>query len=220
MLSDGPRCLARTKRTSQPCQAKAMANGRCRLHGGKSLRGLASPRWTSGRHSQALPAGLQDAYERALADPDLLALRSELALVDVRIDDLLQGLGRGESTDLWERLGAALEPLETAQREGDAATACAALGELLDVVHEGTAVGATWAAIFDALERRRRLAETERRRVEALQATLTAEEALALIGAVAASVKAHVTDRAALQAVSNDVERLLHAWGEGRRDAG
>jgi len=30
------RCLARCKRTGLPCQAPAMANGRCRMHGGKS----------------------------------------------------------------------------------------------------------------------------------------------------------------------------------------
>jgi hypothetical protein len=30
-----PRCLART-RTGTPCQSPAMANGRCRMHGGKA----------------------------------------------------------------------------------------------------------------------------------------------------------------------------------------
>jgi len=31
-----PRCLAKGKRNGKPCQAPAMENGRCRLHGGKS----------------------------------------------------------------------------------------------------------------------------------------------------------------------------------------
>ena len=31
-----PRCGARSKRTGKPCQAAAMPNGRCKLHGGKS----------------------------------------------------------------------------------------------------------------------------------------------------------------------------------------
>lgn len=31
-----PRCGANSKRTQQPCKQPAMANGRCRLHGGKS----------------------------------------------------------------------------------------------------------------------------------------------------------------------------------------
>ena len=32
----GERCGAKCKRTGKPCQAPAMSNGRCRLHGGKS----------------------------------------------------------------------------------------------------------------------------------------------------------------------------------------
>jgi hypothetical protein len=32
-----PRCLART-RAASPCQSPAMANGRCRMHGGKRIR--------------------------------------------------------------------------------------------------------------------------------------------------------------------------------------
>jgi hypothetical protein len=31
-----PRCGARSKRTGKPCRSAAMANGRCKLHGGKS----------------------------------------------------------------------------------------------------------------------------------------------------------------------------------------
>jgi hypothetical protein len=31
-----PRCGAKTKRRGTPCQSPGMANGRCRIHGGKS----------------------------------------------------------------------------------------------------------------------------------------------------------------------------------------
>ena len=31
-----PRCGAYARTTGQPCRAPAMANGRCRMHGGKS----------------------------------------------------------------------------------------------------------------------------------------------------------------------------------------
>jgi hypothetical protein len=35
-IKDAKKCLANTKRSKTPCQAPAMKNGRCRLHGGKS----------------------------------------------------------------------------------------------------------------------------------------------------------------------------------------
>jgi hypothetical protein len=40
-----PRCGARTKATGQPCQARALTNGRCKFHGGAST----GPRTEAGR---------------------------------------------------------------------------------------------------------------------------------------------------------------------------
>jgi hypothetical protein len=44
-------CGAKTRRGTA-CQQPAMRNGRCRLHGGKTPRGLASPHLKHGRYSQ------------------------------------------------------------------------------------------------------------------------------------------------------------------------
>lgn len=57
--SKAPRCGAKAKRTQEPCLAPSMANGRCRLHGGKSTgaktaQGMArskSANWKTGRYS-------------------------------------------------------------------------------------------------------------------------------------------------------------------------
>ncbi len=47
-----PRCGARTRKRT-PCQSPAMANGRCRLHGGKSPGAPQGNRnaWKHGRYS-------------------------------------------------------------------------------------------------------------------------------------------------------------------------
>ena len=47
-----PRCGARSKRTGKPCQAAAMPNGRCKLHGGKST-GPRTPEGLLGRSRRA-----------------------------------------------------------------------------------------------------------------------------------------------------------------------
>lgn len=47
-LRNAPRCGART-RSGGACQQPAMKNGRCRLHGGKSLRGKAHGRYKHGQ---------------------------------------------------------------------------------------------------------------------------------------------------------------------------
>ena len=44
-----PACGAYSRRTGCPCQQPAMANGRCRLHGGKSM----GPQTTAGKQRAA-----------------------------------------------------------------------------------------------------------------------------------------------------------------------
>lgn len=55
-----PRCGAKGKRTGRSCRQPAMANGRCRLHGGKStgpitvegLKRAQTANWKHGEYSQ------------------------------------------------------------------------------------------------------------------------------------------------------------------------
>lgn len=77
------------------------------MHGGKSLRGVDSPRFKTGRYSKCLPDRLVVRYEEALNDAELTRLDDEIALVDARLQDLLDRLrvdgeaiagGRDEST--------------------------------------------------------------------------------------------------------------------------
>ena len=54
-------CGART-RSGEPCKNLAMfPAGRCRMHGGKSLRGQASPRYKHGKYSKDLLVRLERA---------------------------------------------------------------------------------------------------------------------------------------------------------------
>lgn len=97
-------CGAKT-RSGGVCKARPMANGRCRLHGGKSLGGLNSPRLKTGRHSKYLPKNLLKNYQVALNDPTLLQLHDEIALVDARLAQLLQMVDTGiESKEQWSNL--------------------------------------------------------------------------------------------------------------------
>jgi len=52
-LARHPRCAAHARTTKQPCRNPAMANGRCRMHGGSSLRGQAHPNYRHGAYSIA-----------------------------------------------------------------------------------------------------------------------------------------------------------------------
>jgi hypothetical protein len=57
-LARHPRCDAYARTTGQPCKGWAMANGRCRMHGGKAGR-----KSTHGRYSKAAIQGRQEVRE-------------------------------------------------------------------------------------------------------------------------------------------------------------
>ena len=44
-------CGAKKQVNGDCCRAAAMQNGRCRLHGGLSPKGMASTNWKHGKHS-------------------------------------------------------------------------------------------------------------------------------------------------------------------------
>src|SRR5262245_44093579 len=53
MIQDLPKCEARKRGTDQLCQAPAMRNGRCRLHGGQTPSGIASPHFKHGKYARS-----------------------------------------------------------------------------------------------------------------------------------------------------------------------
>ena len=220
-----PICGAKT-RAGTPCKKAPMANGRCHLHGGKSLGGLASPTFKHGRYSRYLPANLTGRYEAARQDPDLLALRDEIALVDTRLGGLVEKLGSGESGSLWRRLRGAHQGLLQAREAKDSAGIASALTEIGELIERGTDEYVNWEEILGLLDQRRRLVESERKRLVEMQQMITVERAMLLVSAVVNAVARHVPDRKQLNAIATDIRGLitgsngLDAGGHGRAGGG
>ena len=109
-------CGART-RAGAPCrQPGTGAGGRCRLHGGASLSGAASPSFRHGRYSRFLPARLLDRYVAAQTDPERLSLLAQLALLDARLSNVLSRVDSGETGGTWRALRQTYSALEAARR--------------------------------------------------------------------------------------------------------
>jgi hypothetical protein len=88
-----------------------MPNGRCRLHGGKSLHGIAHPGFKDGKRSKYMPKFLSEAFTRAALDPDLLNLTESIATVEALAADLLSSMSDDEKSNagIVERLQATEE---------------------------------------------------------------------------------------------------------------
>lgn len=178
----------------------------CHWHGGKSPVGIGSHTFKHGKYSRYLPTRLIETYERSLRDPDMLSLKNDIAVVDSRLAELTAMLDRGESGAHWRKLRAAMKRLHEVQTFEEKRDAYEALAKIIE---QGGEVFQVWEDIFTAQDHRRRLAMAERKRLVDMQASVTAEQAIALVHSVVALIRKHVTDRAILSALSADVAALL-----------
>ena len=66
-----------------------------------------------------------------------------------------------------------------------------------------------WDSITDLIEKRRKLCETERRRLYDLQATMTAEQAMTMITALINIISHHITDSDIRDAIVRDIRGII-----------
>ena len=214
---DGPRsgwgmaaCGAQT-RSGRRCKRGGMPNGRCKLHGGASLLGPTHPNWKGGRYSKYLPDNLAARYATSLQDPQLIALRDEIALLEVRIGQLYEGLGETGSRRFFREAKVKLEAFKAAGSKGKAAVGAArvALGELEQVINLGLTAEATWEELRETFDLKRRLSEAESKRMKDAQQLIAVDQALAIIDQFINEVLTRVNDRAVRAALSTHFGRLL-----------
>jgi hypothetical protein len=178
------------------------------MHGGSSLSGLASPSLKTGRYSKRLPERLAERYGEALADPKLMELRDEIALMGTRLGELVERLDTGESLRHWQSVQAAYRDIAAAIRISDKALLRAGLSALDTAVEAGLDNYATWKEIVDLTEARRKLVETEQKRLVAMQQMITSEQAMILLAVLTNIVRKHVTDPNVLASISTELKQL------------
>jgi hypothetical protein len=207
---DMTQCTAKSKQSGQQCKRHAAAgHSVCRIHGGKSLSGIASPRLSSGRYSRVLPARLASRYQEALSDGALLELREEISLIDARLSDLISRVESGESGEVWQLLHTAYRDFSTARSVGKVAEMTQALNEIERLIVRGATDSSAWQEISSTIDQRRKLVESERRRLVEMQQMITTEQAMILMAAIVDTVRRHVPDKGALAAISADITRLI-----------
>lgn len=108
---------------------------------------------------------------------------------------------------LSERYLNALPDLDYLNSRDEIAIASGLIQGLLEQIPDPTAD--KLANVVDLLDARRRLVDTEIKRVKLAQDTLTREQAKAFGAAVLESLRRHVKDAAVIQAIQDDVLRIL-----------
>lgn len=192
------------------------------------MTGIASPNYVNGAHCDKyrdMPARIAGQYIEAQNDPDILSARNDIALCDARLADLIRRVDEGGGSAIWESLlktDAAMK--DALQPPTDEAAFKKCLIAMTATIKRGTADYAVWADIMDTIERRRKLSETEHKRLVAMQQMITSESAMFMIGAMSGmvkmSVERHVKNKKEVKAVLAEVanEMRMIAHGKNGRD--
>jgi hypothetical protein len=170
----------------------------------------ASGTYKDGRYSRFLPSRLLARYREAEKDTELTSLRSELALVDARLADLLSRVDTGESGARWWALLRAHRAFKRARTSADVAAMQEALIAIEMHLDAGTQDYEAWYDVCELIEQRRKLADSETRRLVTLQQMISAEQAMLLIGVIVDIIAWHITDRQVLAQITTDLQRLGH----------
>ncbi len=199
-----------TNKAGNPCGKQAI-KGRdfCRNHGGRALAGSESPSLKHGRYSKYLPPRLAERAAEAAADPNLVSLRDELALLDALTQEALAGLDAGGGAALWYDLRRHWRTFERAMAAGDLPAMREAVGTISELVGRGVADANALATVRGLIQDRRRVARDEVQRERALDAHMTAAQAMLLAEALAGAALHYIRDAGDRAAFHADLARLV-----------
>jgi hypothetical protein len=197
------------KGNGQKCMSTVtLSNGRCRMHGGKNVGGVTHPTYKTGEHSKHLPRRLRETFEAFYNSPDQLTMRESIALVDTRLAELLGKIDPGESGKLWRDARQAWRDLNEAVEDGDSAAQNKHAAKLNSLLNQGVRDYAVWDEIGRQLEQKRKLSETEQKRIMNAQQFVTNEKALMLMHQIELILKNRIQDRGLLTTVASDIALL------------
>lgn len=198
---------------ARPCTNAPLKNrDRCKMHGGKSLVGPAHPNFQTGKHSILLRGKLAETYSAALNHPDLVSLREEIALVDTRVAQLLAEMGGTGNTKVLKEIRAKFDQFKAAGKKRGKTAAVEGLGTLETVdrlIDAAMTEAATWEELRETLDLRRKLTETETRRMRDLDLLMDVKTVSALMQLFVVEVKKRVKDPELLAALSSHLARAI-----------
>lgn len=210
-LSDALQCNAKAKSTGQRCNNPAVSGStKCRLHGGKSLKGQASPTYKHGGFSNYLPERLVKIYDAVEADGEHNVLSRNIKLREVFIREKLAAIDDvPDSAETWKQLRDALDELNKAYRSSDDGKVYGAIAKMERLVDERE-------LYYQAVsEIRRDLAEqrADKQAISAIEHrgenAITAKELMVFMGAVLHVINNTVTSQAERIRIHEQIDNLF-----------
>lgn len=134
----------------------------------------------NGRYSKLMPKNLAELYEEARNDPELLEMKTEAAVLDARLCQLISKVNENDNGKVWKELNLALNDLEAARATGDKQGVANALNGMAAIIHQGASNHSTWSEIERLVLAKRKLAETVLKKEMQQERYLTIDKVLVL----------------------------------------
>lgn len=209
------RCTA-TNRKGRQCTKPAVEGRKvCFWHGGASPKaGPTHHRYKHGKYSKWVPPSIRGRFDELMADPNLLELRGQVAMLTVRYWQLVSRLDTGETGSLFGDLRHQWAVFQSARQAGVAqAEALDAIGQLIRAGGEQNEV---WDAIMRICREIQRATRAELERMALQHAFMTYAESIELMNVVAAEIIAEIgqhvqgpVEQALRQGIARRLDRYL-----------
>jgi len=180
------------------------------MHGGKTPRGIEAGSFKHGRYSKYLPDRIHERYVQALADKDLINLDDEIALVDARLTGQLDRLNNtGMNDGGWSRARDLFQSFRLHTSRGRRVQAVDDLNALETILSLDSEDHIAWTVIGELIEQRRKLVETERKRLSDEDKAIAIDKLMILIAAIIDIIRRHVASKDVREAIANEVRGLV-----------
>lgn len=180
----------------------------CKYHGAGTLENPAGRPPVSGNYSSHLPTRYMADFESYMTDPNLLSMRKELALLDVRMGELLSRLETADAPLAWNKVAMAAAMLEKMLASGKTDALCDIIELMRSAIDIHKEDRDTWNELVNLIDKRRGVADVERRRIEAAKKYLTMQEANAMMAFLINSVMKHVSSPQERARISEDLRSI------------
>lgn len=207
------------------CSAPALSGvDLCRVHGGllqkREVGRVKEGQYKEGKAQRykIRDENLNSIFQQSMEDPELLSLRSSVALIETRIVELVKELQTDATQNTWANLKESVRDLQTCRKYKDSKGYLKALQRVEDLVEQGAGIQERWNALFQAIDRKKEVSQAEWKRLLSLRAVMTADRALELVTLITDAVLRQVRDPQVRGNICVEVQKITHNFaGQGPR---
>lgn len=179
------------------------------MHGGKSKRGAEHGQFKTGKYSKYMPKELLSVYGEMKDDPQLLSLRSEIALMDALLSSLLPKLDTGESGESWDKVKDLVKTARRGYKSESLATLEDALDTMEDLANQRILHYETHKEIKATVDTRRKLVEAETKITMQQDKAISVEQLMLFVTQVLGVIQEVVKDQKQQYAIAVKLQEFI-----------